>query len=701
MKSICILLLLLSSSFNLFCQETASSTFIYFDVDDYTLADLSKGQLAELYADLEQHSDYSIEIIGHTDQDGSEAYNSLLAKNRAMTVRDYLISLGYPIDRISQNWKGETELVTLGNSDIAKQKNRRVELKTTTWDFESTEDVTAQLTEHLESQIFICDSKPQFFDLAQGSSVYVPADAFEYENGKAVDGAIVIEIKEAFLYTDIIANNLYTDSKGEILETGGMMYIAATSDGQPLQLKEGKRIELIYPLQSEEDGMELFYGEESEGGITWNETGEDISTTQVKNDPLEIDLQQIMEYDFGEIVKPKLQFAQLPARPRRAKKPFPPSAQIYSGEKYEEMYNNYLSRLEDNNNDLPRYEKKESKWQLEVMERISAIENYKRDIAEFQYKIKLVSAVRGLEQMENLRAPAELLTKIFSFLNKPYMVRMDHRKIYKKAFGNYTREIVEEKNLEVMQEEHMAFVRAGFYSDLKALIFDARRQAAEKNFLKTGKIAQSDFSSYVVGISQLGWINCDRFRNFEDTSTLTIAKADGDTKYYMIFKELRSILRPKVLATTAEFRAVPVGEAVKLVAVKLFNEKPYLATLDHEIGLNDEVVFDFKPCSLNQIREELNSLDPSYKPAKNVPVDLSISLFPNPATTSFSVQADRQELLTGLAMYDMNGSLVKAINDSDQFSDRVSVSDVAAGMYVVNAVYSDGRVASERVVIER
>lgn len=66
-------------------------------------------------------------VTGHTDSQGSDAYNSELSMRRARAVEDYLIALGAPVGSIVSTGKGESELINGHEDDHAL--NRRVEFR--------------------------------------------------------------------------------------------------------------------------------------------------------------------------------------------------------------------------------------------------------------------------------------------------------------------------------------------------------------------------------------------------------------------------------------------------------------------------------------------------------------------------------------------------------------------------------------------
>ena len=67
-------------------------------------------------------------VEGHTDSQGSDAYNQGLSQRRADAVRDYLVQKGYPSDRIQARGKGEGSPIAQNSSAEGRANNRRVEI---------------------------------------------------------------------------------------------------------------------------------------------------------------------------------------------------------------------------------------------------------------------------------------------------------------------------------------------------------------------------------------------------------------------------------------------------------------------------------------------------------------------------------------------------------------------------------------------
>jgi outer membrane protein OmpA-like peptidoglycan-associated protein len=102
---------------------------VTFDVGSYTLKPQFRATLDKVADSLKQYPNSLIDVYGHTDSTGSEAYNQTLSENRARTVANYLMSQGVPSARIRSQGFGETMPVADNASDAGRAKNRRVEIK--------------------------------------------------------------------------------------------------------------------------------------------------------------------------------------------------------------------------------------------------------------------------------------------------------------------------------------------------------------------------------------------------------------------------------------------------------------------------------------------------------------------------------------------------------------------------------------------
>ena len=102
---------------------------IVFDFDKATLKAESKAALDAIAAYLGSKPDKHFYVVGHTDAEGTFAYNRKLSSDRAQAVVDALRQdYGVASERLVPYGVGPLSPVFSNNSDSGREKNRRVEL---------------------------------------------------------------------------------------------------------------------------------------------------------------------------------------------------------------------------------------------------------------------------------------------------------------------------------------------------------------------------------------------------------------------------------------------------------------------------------------------------------------------------------------------------------------------------------------------
>ena len=100
---------------------------ILFGFDKADLSVEAKGNLDKLVTVLNTYADTDIELQGHTDSKGSEAYNQTLSEKRATTVSAYLAEKSIKSDRVTIKGFGETVPKYDNETEEGRAQNRRVE----------------------------------------------------------------------------------------------------------------------------------------------------------------------------------------------------------------------------------------------------------------------------------------------------------------------------------------------------------------------------------------------------------------------------------------------------------------------------------------------------------------------------------------------------------------------------------------------
>lgn len=100
---------------------------IFFDVDKYDLKDKSITELQKVIRFLNENPQIQVEISGHTDNTGNQAYNQQLSERRAKSVYSYIIESGLNPKRLSWKGYGQSLPITANDTEESRQQNRRIE----------------------------------------------------------------------------------------------------------------------------------------------------------------------------------------------------------------------------------------------------------------------------------------------------------------------------------------------------------------------------------------------------------------------------------------------------------------------------------------------------------------------------------------------------------------------------------------------
>ena len=100
---------------------------IEFELDSAEIHESTKPVLDRAIKVLEDYPDIRLEVVGHTDDQGTPEYNETLSKDRAESVKRYLVEGGIDPSRIETRGAGQTEPIASNSSEEGRAKNRRTE----------------------------------------------------------------------------------------------------------------------------------------------------------------------------------------------------------------------------------------------------------------------------------------------------------------------------------------------------------------------------------------------------------------------------------------------------------------------------------------------------------------------------------------------------------------------------------------------
>ena len=112
-------------------KVTMKENMVNFAFNSSELSSSAKTNLDKLAKVLVNNPDTNINIYGHTDNKGTDAYNMTLSEKRANSVVNYLASHGVKRNRMFAKGMGESDPVATNETEAGRAENRRGEFAIT------------------------------------------------------------------------------------------------------------------------------------------------------------------------------------------------------------------------------------------------------------------------------------------------------------------------------------------------------------------------------------------------------------------------------------------------------------------------------------------------------------------------------------------------------------------------------------------
>lgn len=429
------------------------------------------------------------------------------------------------------------------------------------------------------------DKKPQLFSILadrdttifckEGTSIKIKANTFISEStGNEISGKVQLAVKEYYKLSDIILSNLSTTSGEKMLETGGMLHLAATADNENCIIKQGGNIDIGFPYSDKKDDMKLFNGTWLNDKIYW----------ELTNTATNLNIVVIEEIPREETEEPTFIIVDEPAE-------YPGGSKIFK--KYIEENAQYpFSALKD---------------------KIEGTVYVQFAIDRYGY-VSDIKVLRGLgNTLDNVAV--YIVSKMPVWKPAKQIGRpVKQQFVWPIKFAIKDTVLTKEEILQAkLLDEKIKNIKvidrgSNSLSNDKEFSEDFEKKAKD-NYFEEATV--SEVNRYLFSASQLGWINCDRFIKYSNIITdysILIDKADKAI-ITVIFQKYKSILPGKVDSNRITFKNVPLGEKITIVAIKTFNNNIFLALKETTITDTEETLLDFQTVSLNLLKNEMEKLN--------------------------------------------------------------------------------------------
>lgn len=410
----------------------------------------------------------------------------------------------------------------------------------------------------MEQIVDLDTSQDTVIQLESGASFFVPKSTFVDAQGNT-PASVTMTFKECFTLESMIGDDLTTTSGSELLVSNGMIQIEATSDGHQLEIGEGKFIRGGFPKSEDREDYDLFYGERDtvSGKMEWEQ-----SLPSERENAL-IEKSYIHKvYCTGYVVR--------------------------YGNDFVPTY-----RFEDSNISYDFFEYIEEYFKPSEKAMQWFVENHTLDY--------MSSEKRGLEVEVSFYRVDSSVDEI----------------TIKSSVSPFTRELRQFlKDMPPLDLSTIMNVNYGYnFPEISLKLYassslDMEDYQRKFNALNPNEINERDKDLYVYTITQLGWINCDRFYIYEDNTNLIVdSKLEGEASYFLMFKSINSLLKPtRIDISSIRFDSIPSNEDVMLVGYSFVDDEVKFSKTEFNTSNSTPQMTDPVGLSLETFTEEIKVL---------------------------------------------------------------------------------------------
>lgn len=432
-----------------------------------------------------------------------------------------------------------------------------------------------------------------------GIKVKIGANVFVDDEGNPAD-QIKLELLEATNVQSFIENDLTTVSGDEILESGGMFYLNATSNGRDVNIKNNEALTLSVPSSGIMGDMNVFYGKrDEEGRLDWQMVEDD------ENMQLDFNMTAVpLKYLDYEGLSERLKENRILGHPVIAEEVGKLADPKYEGtfiatREFNERLRIHLMGAFTNPDkstfkdvmDIYKKHINGNLWEAdeEVVEYLTP--HYDELMERMESEDDNLGFAKGFKEFGNL-----CWDKLKSFPEARYTNPIDFEKLGITA--KTTKQDLIDKGMSPAQADRYLFM------------YDEYR--AETNF--------ENMKAYTVSVSKLGWVNIDRFlddpNSKESELSVVVNGVEENTVKVMLVFPLRNICIEAInnegntynfTNKNGAYRKLPIGEKAVIIGLSSQGGTPYYGTKKIKISESDEFTLELSETTMEGIKTSLAS----------------------------------------------------------------------------------------------
>ena len=398
------------------------------------------------------------------------------------------------------------------------------------------------------TEIFWIDPKRDtLISCEEGTKIFFPAGIFAYYGNEDIE----IGVEEYYGPADLISKDLATVSDGDLLESGGTIYIQASVNNTGVILKRDEAYSVLFPRNGTGGQMQTFYGSyNEEGEMNWREDFQENAQTEAISPS---DFETAIMTVYGGRTSP---FDH-------------PEWELKNDER------TFFEYFDEEFNKLPRSEEASRFFEA------NGYHSYAKIACDNDGQITEI-------KFGTRETPYDKMFEDFVLA----MPRLNMKTMYMGNYGTYG---------------------ISFGTRVKR-DSEKYRKAFRTKYEKYGDEAlemanASDLDYFVLASQKLGWLNCDRYYNAIDGKTNLVVETNSTrpVKTYVVFTEFSAVVTGNnSINGLVNFAGAPLNQPVKLIGIAYEGALPLISIVETTTSEDNIVLGDFKPFSISELEEILD-----------------------------------------------------------------------------------------------
>lgn len=200
------------------------------------------------------------------------------------------------------------------------------------------------------------------------------------------------------------------------------------------------------------------------------------------------------------------------------------------------------------------------------------------------------------------------LSEIEAILEKEVLLKKDIKRLerFHKDFSKMGGSLLDINSISTIHKNFIRYKnKLNSYLELEEKMANLKEDYLSKCAQLGLLTAQQVNEMYVstMNITSMGWINCDRFMETKEPKTdmEILVENDGNTAVYVVFEDIRSVMKAERIGNSYKVKNIPAGRKVKVIGIHITGQSAEVF-IENTVVKNTSLRPQFEPKTLEELR---------------------------------------------------------------------------------------------------